>query len=187
MTYCGPRQCQFLVDIFVQGMPDIRPGKRRGPSAAGRSAPCPRVANAEVHWSGCPLAHYPGRKLRSIRSAWRRVARGRYRLPVQQPRAVRVRAIIDQPSHAGCPPPPLGPPGPVHGMRINGCGGGGVELPTGPPGPPWQFGHNGGGSNGAALTSPTPNVNASSRDFFRARGGATTWGRSAVGSLFDSL
>jgi hypothetical protein len=63
----------------------------------------------------------------------------------------------------GCPPPPLGLPGPTrpNGQHDPGAGAG---LSCGPfpgsPGPGWQFGHGGGGSDGAALTSPTPNVGA---------------------------
>jgi len=73
--------------------------------------------------------------------------------------AARVRAIIDHP-HDGCPPPPLGFPGPEHGKCV--CAGAGLACGPfpGPPGPGWQFGHGGGGSNGAALTSPTPDVSA---------------------------
>jgi hypothetical protein len=73
--------------------------------------------------------------------------------------AVRLRAIIDHP-HDGCPPPPLGFPGPTHGIRVWAGAGLSCGPFPGPPGPGWQFGHGGGGSNGAALASPTPNVSA---------------------------
>jgi hypothetical protein len=59
----------------------------------------------------------------------------------------------------GCPPPPLGFPGPTRGGSGSGLqGGAGGGLPCdpfpGPPGPGWQSGHGGGGSEGTALTSP---------------------------------
>jgi hypothetical protein len=63
----------------------------------------------------------------------------------------------------GCPPPPLGPPGPTRmtgGCGSNGwsAGGGGGGASPGPTtGPP---GSTGGGSSGAALTGVTPPVNA---------------------------
>ena len=116
----------------------------------------------EVHWlywSGHAPANYPGRKLRSVRSATAAGCPGAMRAPRSTAPAARVRAIIDHP-HDGCPPPPLGFPGPEHGKC--GCAGAGLACSPfpGPPGPGWQFGHGGGGSNGVALTSPTPNVSA---------------------------
>jgi hypothetical protein len=63
--------------------------------------------------------------------------------------------------YEGCPPPPLGPPGPTRmtgGCGLNGWSGTGAG--GGPPGSAAQSGHGGGGSNGAALTCPVPPVSA---------------------------
>ena len=69
------------------------------------------------------------------------------------------------PRYDGCPPPPLGLPGPTRlgfGAGLAGGAGAGSSCGpvSGPSGPGWQFGHAGGGSDDAVLTSPAPNVSA---------------------------
>jgi len=128
-----------------------------------------RAESARCIGRAAHLRINPGRKLCSVRSAMAAARPGRpCSLLVRGGGAgiASVHAAGSQRggSYCGCPPPPLGFPGPTRG----GCGAGlherGAGLScgpfSGPPGPGWQFGHGGGGSNGAALTSPTPNVSA---------------------------